>query len=297
MKHLLTMSDLSKSDISNILRKAKQFDLKNSMMNFKKYYIANLFFESSTRTKVSFEMAERRLGMQIISFDVGASSVNKGESLYDTVKTLESIGIDAVVIRHPEDRYFESWLDDVNISVINGGDGCGNHPSQCLLDLFTIQEEFGDFTGLKVVIAGDLRHSRVARSNAEALTKLHAEVYFSGPKEWMEENDLYEYRHIDMDEAVKIADVMMLLRIQHERHDQSVTLSGSDYLAKYGLTIEREKKMKTKSIIMHPAPVNRNVEMADELVECDRSRIFKQMKNGVPVRMAILDYVLNKKEE
>ena len=297
MKHLLTMSDLSKSDISNILRKAKQFDLKNSMMNFKKYYIANLFFESSTRTKVSFEMAERRLGMQIISFDVGASSVNKGESLYDTVKTLESIGIDAVVIRHPEDRYFESWLDDVNISVINGGDGCGNHPSQCLLDLFTIQEEFGDFTGLKVVIAGDLRHSRVARSNAEALTKLHAEVYFSGPKEWMEENDLYEYRHIDMDEAVKIADVMMLLRIQHERHDQSATWSSSDYLAKYGLTIEREKKMKTKSIIMHPAPVNRNVEMADELVECDRSRIFKQMKNGVPVRMAILDYVLNKKEE
>ncbi len=176
---------------------------------------------------------------------------------------------------------------------MNGGDGCGQHPTQCLLDLLTIQQEFGSFEGLKVAIIGDLNHSRVAKSNLKALNALGAEVIFSGPDEWFLNEETYNYK---IDEIIESVDVIMLLRIQYERHLSLSAITAEQYHQQYGLTIERENRMKKGSIIMHPAPVNRQIEIADSLVECERSRIFKQMENGVYVRMAVLRKLLESQE-
>ncbi|MCP3739025.1 aspartate carbamoyltransferase catalytic subunit [Rossellomorea sp. BNER] len=295
MKHLLTMNELTTEEIECILTQAEKFKNRESWEGASEKYISNLFFEASTRTRCSFEMAERKLGMSVIPFEATTSSVQKGESLYDTVKFMESIGVDAVVIRHEEDHYFNQLVEGINIPIINGGDGCGNHPTQCLLDLLTIKEEFGSFENLKISIIGDIKHSRVARSNAEALTKLGATVCFSGPKEWFSDALLGNGEYLEIDEAIETSDVVMLLRIQHERHGSTSQLSKEEYHHSFGLTIEREKRMKPNSIIMHPAPFNRGVEIADELVESKRSRIFKQMENGVFIRMAVLKKVLESK--
>jgi aspartate carbamoyltransferase catalytic subunit len=292
MKHLLTTTDLSIMEIKSILREAQLFADGMEWYPAKPAMVSNLFFEPSTRTKSSFEMAQRKLGLQVIPFEVEKSSILKGETLYDTVRTLEAIGLDAVVIRHPRDCYFEELAGKVQLSVINAGDGCGHHPTQSLLDLLTIQQEFGDFQGLKVAIIGDIRHSRVARSNADALARLGAKVVLSGPEKWFS-NELSAAGYIEpIDQAVATADVVMLLRVQHERHSLDEKENMADYHEKYGLTEKREAMMKKNSIIMHPAPVNRGVEIADSLVECKRSRIFKQMKNGVYVRMAVMKHVL-----
>lgn len=294
MKHVLTTTDLSLEEINWILEEAQAFSEGKTWQPTNPTFVTNLFFEPSTRTKCSFEVAERKLGLQVIPFEVNASSVLKGETLYDTVRTLESIGVNTVVIRHSVDKYFTQLDGRTNLSIINAGDGCGHHPTQSLLDLLTIQQEFGCFKGLKIAIIGDIRHSRVARSNANVLQRLGAEVVFSGPEQWFDESLLESGRYEDIDYAVSTADVVMLLRVQHERHEEEGSFSKESYHLQYGLTEEREKKMKQGSIIMHPAPVNRNVEIADSLVECDRSRIFKQMENGVFVRMAVLKKVLLK---
>ncbi len=292
MNHLLSTTALSIQEIRGILKDAQDFSTGKRWSPEEQMFIANLFFEPSTRTKTSFEMAERRLGLEVIPFEVSTSSVLKGETLYDTVRTLESIGVNALVIRHEKDHYFDELVDRVGIPIINAGDGCGHHPTQSLLDLLTIQQEFGSFEGLKIAIVGDIRHSRVARSNADVLTRLGAKVVFSGPKIWFDETLLENGKYEEIDTVIETADVVMLLRIQHERHDHSDDSIERNYHVEYGLTIEREKRMKANSIIMHPAPVNRNVEIADELVECQRSRIFTQMKNGVFVRMAVIKRAL-----
>ncbi|MBS4198887.1 aspartate carbamoyltransferase catalytic subunit [Bacillus sp. FJAT-49732] len=289
-QHLVSMNDLTTKDIMDLLKMAESFENGDHWSPNKKTFAANLFFEPSTRTKTSFEVAERKLGLDIVPFESGSSSLLKGESLYDTVKTLESIGIDIAVIRHEQDHFYDELINKVNVKIINGGDGCGQHPTQSLLDLYTINQEFGSFEGLKVAIVGDLRHSRVAKSNRDALTALGAEVIFSGPSEWFIDSDAN--CNFNIDEVVETVDVLMLLRIQHERHFSLTAISADQYHQKFGLTVEREKRMKKSSIIMHPAPVNRNVEIADSLVECERSRIFKQMENGVYVRMAVLRKLL-----
>jgi aspartate carbamoyltransferase catalytic subunit len=253
-----------------------------------------LFYEPSTRTRYSFEVAEKRLGLNVLNFEAASSSVQKGESLYDTVRTLQSVGADAVVIRHPQDRYFDE-LSTVSIPILNAGDGCGNHPTQSLLDLLTIQQEFDTLEGLTVSIIGDLRHSRVARSNASLLRKMGADVQFSGPEQWFDQ-DFADGRFVPIDEAVQSADVVMMLRIQHERHADAMNLTKEQYHHRYGLTVAREKTMKANSIILHPAPFNRGYEIADELVEGEKSRIFKQMENGVGIRMAALEWALQLKE-
>lgn len=291
MNHLLTTKELTVNEIYGILNDAISFAEGQTWKPNNQTFACNLFFENSTRTKSSFEVAERKLGLDVIPFEASTSSVQKGETLYDTVKTLESIGVGAVVIRHSEDEYFNELIGKVNIPIINGGDGCGHHPTQCLLDLLTIYQEFGSFKGLKVAIVGDIRHSRVARSNADALTRLGAHVVFSGPGEWFDET-IEGAEFEELDRVVNNADVVMLLRIQHERHDGKTVMSKEEYLASYGLTKQRERCMKQGSIIMHPAPVNRNVEIDEDLIECDRSRIFKQMENGVYVRMAVLKRAL-----
>ncbi|HEY2420494.1 MAG TPA: aspartate carbamoyltransferase catalytic subunit [Neobacillus sp.] len=286
LNHLLTTNDLMVEEIYQILSDAKRFASGMVWQPGSQSFTSNLFFEPSTRTKSSFEVAERRLGLEVIPFEVQTSSVQKGETLYDTVKTLESIGANVIVIRHPQDHYYEELLGKINIPIINAGDGCGHHPTQSLLDLMTIQQEFGRFAGLKISIIGDICHSRVARSNADVLTRLGAEVTFSGPEEWFDTLSLLKYKPID--QAINQADVVMLLRVQHERHQKKASFTANEYHKLFGLTIEREKLMKPASIILHPAPVNRNVEIADCLVECKRSRIFKQMENGVYIRMAAL---------
>lgn len=293
-EHVLTMEDWGKDEIHGLLNKAQEFANQPSKLPNQRLYAANLFFEPSTRTKISFEAAERNLGLDLLHFEADTSSVKKGETLYDTVKTLESIGADVVVIRHAKERYFDELRHHINIPIINGGDGCGHHPTQSFLDLLTIKQEFGIFHGINVVIAGDIFHSRVARSNLEVLERLGANVYVSGPKEWMSKELLHRY--VPMDKAVELADVMMMLRIQHERHAVKMVAGPDKYHEIYGLSEEKAQRMKPDSIIMHPAPINRNVEIADALVECSRSRIFKQMKNGVFVRMAVLSHVLEKQQ-
>ncbi|AEV94781.1 aspartate carbamoyltransferase catalytic subunit [Pediococcus claussenii] len=279
---------LHKINLAEEYKKGRQIELKRPV------YAANLFFENSTRTKVSFEMAETRLGIQIMGFETERSSIKKGETLNDTVLTLQSIGVDFTVIRHSQNEYYKEITEgNRQISIINAGDGSGQHPSQSLLDMMTIYEEFGEFSGLKILIMGDLRHSRVAHSNAQILKKLGATLYFSGPSEWYDSKFDQYGKYVAIDDVISVVDVVMLLRIQTERMESEETgFNVSQYHKKFGLTKSRAKRMGENAIIMHPAPVNRGVEIASELVESDASRIFKQMSNGVFMRMAIIEDVL-----
>ncbi len=282
---LLSMKDLSVDDIFSILNDAKLFNSsrKDWQLPMQKALVANLFFEASTRTHFSFESAQHQLGCQIADFAASASSVTKGETLYDTIKTFESIGYDLVVIRHPQDEYFKE-LENINIPIINAGDGAGNHPTQCLLDLLTLQNEFHTLSGLKVVICGDILHSRVAASNKDTLERLGSQVVFAGPEEWRREG----YPTMDFDEAVEWADAVMMLRIQLERGAGMAGMNKEEYLQTYGLTKERYARMQDHAIVMHPAPVNRGIEIDSDLVEADKSRIFEQMHNGMLVRKAVI---------
>lgn len=262
-------------------------------------FAMNLFFENSTRTHTSFEMAEQRLGLGVISFQPSSSSMTKGESLLDTLKTVEAIGVDLAVVRHSQNAYYEPILAaDLELSLINAGDGSGEHPSQSLLDMMTIYQEFGHFDGLKIGIIGDIAHSRVARSNAELLTRLGAQVVFAGPDSWFPEEFKQFGSHMAIAELVVKADVLMLLRVQHERLSDEMEegFDASEYHQRFGLTAARVDQMKPQAIIMHPGPVNRGVEIDSDLVESPHSRIFKQMSNGMFMRMAIITDILAAKQ-
>ncbi|CAM3086052.1 aspartate carbamoyltransferase catalytic subunit [Filibacter tadaridae] len=288
MKHLVSIKQLKEEEILALLERADMFKRYGVKELPGKYTVSNLFFEPSTRTKMSFEMAERNLGLNVLPFESAFSSSIKGETLYDTVKTLESIGVDALIIRHPEDGYYEQLVGRTTVSIVNGGDGAGQHPTQSLLDLFTIKEEFGTFKDVNVLIVGDIAHSRVARSNADALKKLGANVTFLCPANWAGEfESLNEWGN-----EIESSDVVMLLRVQHERHTTGAGFTKESYHEQFGLTEERAKRMKKGAIIMHPGPFNRGVEIADCLIESSCSRIFKQMENGVYIRMAVLEAVL-----
>ena len=287
LKGLLTLKNLSTEKIMDIL--SYSLKIKQGLhVSYQCKKFVTLFFENSTRTHYSFIMALKNLGIDVIDCNTSVSSIQKGESLYDTVKTFEAIGADGVVIRHSKDEYFNE-LEGINIPVFNGGDGKSNHPTQSLLDLMTIYEEYGKFEGLKCCIVGDISHSRVAHTNIEVMERLGMEVYISGPEEYNDGSAKY----LDIDEAIKTCDVIMLLRVQFERHTESMQISKEEYHTKYGLTMDRVNAMKEKAIIMHPAPFNRGLEIADDVVECEKSRIYKQMSNGVFVRMAVISMVLD----
>ncbi|EMW6351258.1 aspartate carbamoyltransferase catalytic subunit [Enterococcus faecalis] len=298
LKHLLTAEALTDREVMGLIRRAGEFRQGAKWHpEERQYFATNLFFENSTRTHKSFEVAEKKLGLEVIEFEASRSSVQKGETLYDTVLTMSAIGVDVAVIRHGKENYYDELIQSKTIqcSIINGGDGSGQHPTQCLLDLMTIYEEFGGFEGLKVAIVGDITHSRVAKSNMQLLNRLGAEIYFSGPEEWYDHQfDVYG-QYVPLDEIVEKVDVMMLLRVQHERHDGKESFSKEGYHLEYGLTNERATRLQKHAIIMHPAPVNRDVELADELVESLQSRIVAQMSNGVFMRMAILEAILHGK--
>lgn len=301
MKHLIGLRDLSSAEILEIMTRADDIS-QNGSRHFQQSYhqhqtfVANLFFENSTRTRFSFEVAQKRLGLQVLNFQADVSSSQKGESLYDTLKTLEAIGVKGVVIRHEQNGVLTDVKNRLQLNLINAGTGDEEHPTQALLDLLTMKQEFGKIEQLKVAIIGDLRHSRVFHSNLYALGKLGATVLIAGPQSLMPKQEFiakHPHCHVcTVDEAIVQADVVMMLRIQLERHRDALNITAEEYLQTYGLSLERAKGMQQHAIIMHPAPVNRNVEIASELVEARQSRIFKQMRNGVAVRMAVLEQLL-----
>lgn len=283
MQNLLKLEDLTTEEIMDLLKSARDFKNKKDYTKLEDKVICNLFFEPSTRTHYSFNVAEKKLGMQIVNFNPDRSSLVKGETFYDTVKTFEAFNVDCFVIRHTQNNYYD-LLKNLKAPVINAGDGTGNHPTQSLLDLMTIYEEFDTFKDLKIAIIGDIKHSRVAHGNLEIMKRLGMKTYVSGPRFFYED----EYEYIDFEEAIKEMDVIMLLRIQTERHNEKYRLTNNEYLNTYGLTMERVNRMKDTSIIMHPSPFNREVEIASDVVECSKSRIFKQIENGVFVRQAVI---------
>lgn len=280
--NLFNLDDYTEKEILELITLAQEFKNGKREVDFKqKKIIANLFFEPSTRTHYSFDTAAKRLGCETINFVESNSATNKGESFYDTVKTFEAFGVDAMVIRHQENDYYRD-LDNIKTPILNGGDGSGNHPTQSLLDLMTIYEEFGYFKGLKIVICGDIRHSRVARTNYQIMTKLGVDVKFVAPKEYQVDYGQY----VELKDVISDVDVVMLLRVQRERHESEQQIS--EYNKRFGLNAENIKLIKDSGIIMHPAPFNRGVELTDEVVECDKSRIFKQIENGVYMRMGVI---------
>ena len=288
MKNIVKMADLTNEEVFQLIHRGLELKNGKHVECRDDLYVANLFFENSTRTKHSFEIAEHKHKLKVINFEVATSSVNKGETLYDTCKTLEMLGCNMLVIRHSQNAYYDD-LKNLNIPILNGGDGSGEHPSQCLLDLMTMYEKFGTFENLNIIIAGDIKNSRVAKSNYRMLTRLGAKVRFVCPDIYKDET-LGEV--VDFDEVIGEVDVCMLLRVQHERHASKMGLTKEEYHEKFGLTPQRYEKLKETAIVMHPAPVNRDVEIASELVEAPKSVIFEQMKNGMFMRQAMIEKVI-----
>jgi len=290
-RSLLGLKDMDKEEILSILDRAAYWESQPEKVQpvIAGRFVANMFFENSTRTRFSFEVAEKRLGAEVLNFTAAASSVEKGESIYDTVRTLESMGIDAGIIRLKPIGLLAELAERIQVPLINAGDGNNEHPTQALLDLYTMRKQFGELAGLTVAIIGDILHSRVARSNLWALRALGARVVFCAPPN-MQATEL-DAPYVTMDEALQ-ADVVMMLRVQLERHESGMIRSAEHYRSQYSLTTERAARIASHAIIMHPAPVNRNVEIDDELVEHPQSRIFAQMSHGVPVRMAVIERAL-----
>ncbi len=297
-KNLLGIKDLSPEEINLILDTASSFKdvLKRDIKKvppLRGKTVVNLFFEPSTRTRISFELAAKRLSADVINFSVPTSSVVKGETLRDTALTIQALGADFVVIRHSSAGVPHFLSKILNISIINAGDGTNEHPTQALLDLFTILSHKQKIEGLTVAIVGDIAHSRVARSNIYGLIKLGAKVRVICPptlKPAKIDNlgiDVFD----SMEQGIKDADVIMTLRLQLERQSKGFIPSHEEYFNLYGLTKERLKLAKHNAIVMHPGPMNRGIEIESEVADCQQSVILEQVTNGLAVRMAVL-YIL-----
>ncbi len=294
-KNLLSLAPLSVEDIHLILETADSFK-EVSGREIKKVpalrgrTVVNLFFEPSTRTRTSFELAAKRLSADVINFSPSSSSVVKGETLLDTARNIEAMQADIIVLRHSSAGAAETLARGVKSSVINAGDGWHEHPTQALLDLYTIRERGMAFKGLRVAIVGDVAHSRVARSNILALTKLGAEVRVVGPPTMIplgiEKMGVRVFHHLD--EGLRDVQVIMMLRLQLERQGRALFPTIREYARLYGLTAERVKLADPKAIVMHPGPINRGVEIAPEVADSLSSVILDQVANGVAVRMGVL---------
>ena len=294
-KHLLDIESLTAEEITTVLDTARSFKAVGrraikKVPALRGKTVVNLFVEPSTRTRTSFELAAIRLSADVINFSAEASSFKKGETLKDTARNLEALNADFIIIRHSASGapHFLSRVLDAH--VINAGDGAHEHPTQALLDTFTIREKKGRIAGLNVTILGDILYSRVARSDIWALTKLGARVTLCGPATLVPkafEQMGCRVTH-DLDEAVCDADIINLLRIQHERQRKTMFPSIGEYANLYGLTKARFAKTKPDALIMHPGPINRGVEIDSEIADCDRSVILEQVTNGLAVRMAVL---------
>lgn len=298
-KDLVSIASLSRDEIMLILETADSFkevsgrDIKK-VPALRGKTVVNLFFEPSTRTRTSFELAAKRLSADVINFSPSTSSVVKGETLLDTARNIEAMQADIIVLRHPSAGAAETLARQVKSSVINAGDGWHEHPTQALLDLFTLREKKLAFPGLRVAIVGDIAHSRVARSNIHALTKLGAEVRAVGPPTMIPAHlDRLGTRvYYDLDEALREVDVIMMLRLQLERQGRALFPTIREYSRLYGLTMERLQLARPGAVIMHPGPINRGVEIAPEVADSLSSVILDQVANGVAVRMGVL-YLLS----
>lgn len=294
-QHVLGTKYLTKSDINLILDTAEQFkEVINrpikKVPSLRDVTIANLFFENSTRTRISFELAEKRLSADVVNFSASASSVSKGETLLDTVNNILSMKVDMVVMRHPAPGACVFLSNNVDAHIINAGDGTHEHPTQALLDAFSIREKLGDLTGRKICIVGDIMHSRVALSNVYCLKKLGAEVVICGPPTLVPKyfHELGVYVTYNLKEALQWCDVANILRIQLERQNVRYFPSQREYALYYGVNKALLDQLDKEIIIMHPGPINRGVELAGDVADSDHSIILQQVENGVAVRMAVL---------
>lgn len=290
--YLIRSNDLNNNDLKLIFNKTDEFLKSGNYSSFddlKNVPLALAFFENSTRTKVSFELAANRLGANVVSFDYVTSSLSKGETNLDTIRTMEAMGIKIFVIRHKEDGIVEDLQSNSNNIIVNAGDGESDHPTQGLLDSFTLLKHFGTLKGLKLCIVGDILHSRVARSNIALLKKQGVNVSISAPAELLPNNELIDGLDVysNIDEAIVNVDVIMLLRVQKERMKSNVIKSNEDYHKKYGMNIKRFER-KPELVIMHPGPVNYGVELDMEVIKYPNCLIQTQVKYGVYIRMAVL---------
>lgn len=305
MKHLLSIRDLSQLEATSLLASANEMSAVNrralkTLPTLRGKTVVNLFYENSTRTRISFEISAKRLGADVINVSSEVSSASKGESLRDTAQTLEALGADAIVLRHPMSgaAHAMATRNWISSSVINAGDGRHEHPTQALLDALTISRVFGsgfDFKGIKVLIVGDLYHSRVARSNFLLLNLLGAKVIATGPRQLVPQGfdqmgvEIYD----SFDEALsEQPDVVMMLRVQKERMQADLALSTSDYQSDWSLNEERLRQLKSECAIMHPGPMNRGLEISNSAADDPRSRVLDQVQNGLAVRMAVLHHLL-----
>lgn len=301
VNHLLGIKYLNKDDINIIFETADHF---KSVINrpikkvpsLRDITIANLFFENSTRTKLSFEIAEKRLSADVINFSASQSSLKKGETLIDTVNNILSMKVDMIVMRHPNPGAADFLQQHVNATIINAGDGSHEHPTQALLDSYSIREKLGSVNGKKVVIIGDILHSRVALSNIYALKLLGAKIMVCGPQSLIPKyiSELGVFVESDLKKALNWCDVANMLRVQNERMEISYFPSVREYSQQYGLTKPILDSLNKEIIIMHPGPINRGVEITSEIADSENAIILDQVENGVAIRMAII-YLLASK--
>jgi aspartate carbamoyltransferase catalytic subunit len=301
-RHLLSAADLSRDDAALVLDTAEEMRSVadrpiKKLPTLRGRTVVNLFFEDSTRTRISFEVAAKRLSADTINFTAKGSSLSKGESLKDTALTLQAIGADAVVVRHhdsgaPHRLAHAGWIDG---SVVNAGDGTHEHPTQALLDAFTMRRHLGDLKGRRIVIVGDVLHSRVARSNALLLSTLGADVTLVGPPTLLPvgvESWPVEVRY-DLDQALAKCDAVMMLRVQNERMNASYFPSAREYARRYGLDARRMALLPEHAVVLHPGPMNRGMEITADVADAARSLIVEQVTNGVAIRMAVLYLLLS----
>mgnify|MGYP001177061879 FL=1 len=303
--HLVETADLTKKEIEYILKESKKY-ISFNKKKIKKINVLegrtifNLFFEDSTRTRTSFEVAAKRLGADLINVVVKDSSINKGETLLDTMTTINSMNPDVLIVRHPEEGVSKKISESVNASVINAGDGSHEHPTQALLDALTIKNKFENFSNLKIAICGDILHSRVARSNIIILSKLGAKINVIGPKEWLPKSlkKLPVNVYTEMKKGLKNCDIVMMLRIQKERIVGKIMPNQKTYFKKYGLDYNKLKYAKKNAFVMHPGPMNRGVEIDSKLADdITRSLIQEQVAMGVAVRMTCLDLIIKNRDD
>ncbi len=304
VKHLLGIKNLELEDISLIFKTADQFkEVINrpikKVPSLRDITIANLFFENSTRTRLSFELAQKRLSADVVNFSTASSSVKKGETLVDTVNNILSMKVDMIVMRHPNAGAPNYLANHIDVPIVNAGDGAHEHPTQALLDAYSIREKFGEVAGKKVVIVGDILHSRVALSNIFCLQKLGAEVKVCGPATMMPKyiESLGVSYEPSLRKALEWCDVANMLRIQLERQDTKYFPSLREYTMLYGLDMEMLNSLDKKVVVMHPGPINRGVEITSEVADSDQSIILNQVENGVAIRMAVIYLLANKIEK
>lgn len=303
-KHLLGIKDITKEDIELIFSTADNFkQIINrpikKVPSLRDVTVTNVFFENSTRTKISFELAEKRLSADVVNFASSSSSVKKGETLIDTVNNILAMKVDIVVMRHPAPGAHKFLSDHIDAAIINAGDGTHEHPTQALLDAYSMRERIGDLAGKNILIVGDILHSRVALSNIYCLQKLGAKVRVCGPPTLIPK---YigalgvEVSH-NLKESLQWCDVANMLRIQMERQDDRYFPSLREYTLQYGLTMEHLDALDKKITIMHPGPINRGVEISSDVADSDQSIILDQVENGVAIRMAVLYLLAGKRAE